>query len=246
MKLTLYLISLEFYCTQRMLHGMELLIFALYGIAITLIIQLLSYRINKLEIKNIIIPIISTCIVLGTVGVIHKNMSDILKYDKEADGVISAGYSTLPLKENDQLLPNMFIEIGEYFNSLPNRKYGIYVPSTFEYNKFTFIKQYLLFSSKKLYLYEPDWVAYTYAKNNADSDKVNWGKNLYQAWFTMGQAYKNQVIVNNSLFSHILNKGNLNYAFFTNKKIVNIFLKNGWKIIVGGKSKGYYLIKRIN
>lgn len=246
MKLTLSLISLEFYCTPRMLHGMELLIFALYGIAIILIIQLLPYRIKKLEIKNIIIPLTSTCIVLGTVGFMNKNMSTILKYHKEADGVISSGYSTLPLRENDQMMPNMFIEIGEYFNSLPNKKYGIYAPSRFKYKGITYTNQYLLFSSKNLYIFEPDWTTYYYDKGKGDRAKEKEILKINIAWVNMKKVTDDLNVNDFTSFKQCLDDVNLNYAFFTNQKIVNLFLKYGWKIVFGGKSKGYWIIKRQN
>lgn len=246
MKLTLSLISLEFYCTPRMLHGMELLIFASYGITIILIIQLIPYKIKKLEIKNIIIPITSTCIVLGTVGFIHKNMSDILKYHKEADGVISVGYSTLPLKENDQMMPNMFIEIGSYFNTLKSEKIAVYSPNVFKYKGVTYTQQYLLFSSKKIEYYQPSWRLVEYIRKNGDKKAMSKVDKANYAWFTFTEFYKTKKIKNLDAFNKYMEWGNLNYAFFTDKERTQILVRNGWKIVCGGDKKGYWVIKRLS
>ena len=246
LKLTLALISLEYYCTPRMLHSMELLIIFVVSVVFISIIECIPIRSKRINVNKICILLVSLSIPLGTISYMNLNMKKILKYNKEADGVISAGYSTLPLTENDQMMPNVFIDTGKYFDSLPNKKYLLYIPKTYYYKNVKYTRQYLLISSKKIAYYEPWWNTYWYDYNHGDREETERILKINNAWWRLDDYLgKRKIVKEYSQIEKYLIKGNLNYAFFTDKKVKDLLVSYNWKVVNGSDKKGYYILKRI-
>lgn len=245
MKLTLSLISLEFYCTPRMLHGMELLIIHLTGIILVLICNLILDKFKKYKFTSFLLPSLSFAIVVSTLIFINTNMNKILKYNKEADGVIKEGYSFLPLTENDKMIPNLFIEVGKYFDNLPGKKYSIYSTNRISYNGLNYTKQYFLISSKKLEYYSPNWTINDLALKKNDIKLAKEIKAIGDAEWRLTDYLTTQKWVKKySECEKYLKKGNLKYAFFTKKRYKDCLVKYNWKVVLGSDKKGYWLLKR--
>ena len=245
MKLTLSLISIEFYCIPRMLNSIELLVLFMVGLCLALLVERAIKKFALINLSKIILPILSMSIVFTTVGYIKVNINKILKYHNNGDGVIREGYSLMPIEENDKMIPNIFLEIGYYFDSLPSQKYTVYSPEYLSYNGLKYTNQYLLFSSKKIENARPDWNVYEYAVKYNDYKTANKIKLQNAAWGAFHDfLHKRSYVKSYSNLNTYLEKGSLNYAIFTDQKIVNYLLQKNWKLKAGSKSKGFWIIKR--
>lgn len=241
MKLTLSLISFDFFCTARMLNSMELLIIFLCGVDIVIILNDIFYKLNKNK-KRIIISFISLSFMIASVSFIFLNIDEILKYHKAADGVIKEGYSFTSLIENDKMEPKFITSVGKYFNALPNSKYRIFSFDYFTYKKLRYEKTCLLFSSKKL-SFCPDWNMLHTAELKGDQQEINKINEVTLAYNDLG-LFLTGSNNNYNYIDGLLKKCKINYAFFTKKAYVKKLCLNGWNIVSGSEKDGYWILKR--
>lgn len=244
-KILLSLVSFEHFETARILHSIILLIIFIFGVDIVFALEWIKRKIDSKYIRMFLLPIVSLCLIVTSIGGTRISKNVISKYTKPGDGLIKEGYSSKTITSNDKMMANMFVEIGDYFNQLPNKKYEVFTFDTLNYRGLSYDKIYLLLCSNKIAYAHPYWVTYNYAVSNKDNktindfkiqDSANWWINEY----LVGKSYRNKY----EFAKDAINKSEIRFAVFTNKKYANALIKHNWKLVCGGQNKGFWIVKR--
>lgn len=218
----LSLISFDFYCTARMLTACLMVTLLVTGIFIIALLK-------QFNIKQHTLVLITSSVFIGMISYININKKEILKYAEPGDAVIRQGYSYKTLTANDKMLAPMFVEVAQYINSLPQKKYAIYSPKSIQYKGMKYSDQNLIMASSKIkHLY------YLVNKNTFESIASN------DAQYVLDAYLKNQCSVEYTL--PFISKAKLHYLFITNKQKKDELCKNGFTVKAGNDEKGYYLL----
>lgn len=244
LKLFLSLISIDFFGTARILNSVILLIIFLSNIVLLYLLDYLFEYIRHSSLKKLCSSLLAFCICISCIVYMNANMKRIITYHKAGDGVIKQGYSTFVIKNNDKMLPQFALDIGEYFKNQKGNKFAVFSESI-NYKNLTYSSTNLLLASSKIMNYYPNSSILETAKKHGDVKKVNEIKYISQAYWWMneflnGKKWKNRY----DLAEPFFRRGKLNYVFFTDAKHKDMLLKNGWKVVVGSNSKKYWLLKR--
>ena len=82
--------------------------------------------------------LISLVLILGCSSFIlyyiHNRYQSVISYTYLGSGITSYGYSTEVVLNNDKMMPDVFVEIGEYFNKLKYDNYRLYAPAVMNYD----------------------------------------------------------------------------------------------------------------
>lgn len=228
----LSLISFDFYCIARMLTGIIIMIVLFSGIA-------LIYAMEYIPHKKIIIPLISSCMLLSSVCIVKFNMTSIKKYVNQGDGMVKEGYSLEPLTANNQFLPKMFAEISNYFEAVPNGKYAVYSENVIKWKGTEYSPIGLLLASKKI-MYSTYGNIYD-NKHDEYMYTMNW-TNYVLNQFVTGEKPEDKYHTYASIYP-FLKKAGLRYILLTRKNVKNEFMKNSWKVVAGSNKDKFWLIK---
>ena len=244
LKLLLPLISIDFFGSARILHSIILLIIFSTGVNLILIINFALRKI-KSNVNQIILCITSCLITIATIGYINCKMSKIIGYHLPGDGITKDGYSSSILLKNDQMIADIFIKAGCYFDSLPNKKYIVYSPEKIKSGKYIYSNQNLLFSSRKIALASINWDMYKTSLKYKDEETAaklqaqnaeNWWLNAYLNGKTTSKNWSTAI--------KFIKEGNVDYAFITQYDQEKKLEKIGWNIVNGSKKDGYWILKR--
>lgn len=227
LKYLMALASFEAYCTARMLTALQMVIILLFGISLVKILEYLPY-------KKIIYPILSLAVIMGNILYVNKNYFLILKYTSDGDAVVNTGFSTDPVLKSKNMIAPIFNEIGDYFNKMPKKKYGLYSSTYFYYKGIKYGNRGFLLTSKNI----RQALNIDQMKRDDQTLKMYWNINA----FTEEKKYKD--FYNNYRSSvYYLKKSDIEYLFTTRLEISKTLNKNGWTIVSGGNNKGYWLLK---
>ena len=241
-RLTLSLISFEYYGTARMLHSMILLVIFMNGVFIELLLNFILRK-TDLSLKySDAIAIIGICIIVGTSSYIVLNEKNIENYNLEGDGIIKSGYSMKPIIENDKMTPEFAVEIGQYFNRLYANKVVVFSFDKLNFHGESYTNQCLLLSSNKIATAAINYDAYKLAIKNKDRVSINEMKLQSDANYLLNQYCKGKIAY--GVGKDKINRSNINYAVFTEERYVNKLLAQKWKIVFGNSKKGYWILKK--
>lgn len=110
----------------RYIASIELLTMVFIGILIVSVLRQIKY-------KQVVLSGLALATVCGTVFYIKRHMYDITRYSAGTTGITYAGYRAgIPFK-NDKMLPDVIVEVGEYFNQLPYGNYRVFAPYYADY-----------------------------------------------------------------------------------------------------------------
>jgi len=88
----------------------------------------------KLKLPFVFTTILSLILTFGMVVFMYSNKDDIKEDTSLSTGISQFGYSIDQLLENDKLVPDIMVEIGEYFDSLEHGSYRLISSHNIPYN----------------------------------------------------------------------------------------------------------------
>lgn len=92
---------------------------------------------------------------MGVISFFFVHINDFVKYDYLASGVCKYGWDfSRVLDVSTKMTPDIFYEIGEYFNQVPYGNYRVFAPSAFEYDGKDTLELGLMMSSNKIQIHE--------------------------------------------------------------------------------------------
>lgn len=222
------------YCIARVLTAIQMIILVLFGV-------LVVYLVQKIKCSKLILPLVSLALAISTICYFKINKKEILKYNENGDSVIEQGYSIAPIVNNSNMLAPVFYEVGNYFNSLPKRKYIMYSENYFKIHNFNYQHIGFQLSSKNI---QDCWNSDNYMGKKQDENNLLRGVydllNLYMNKNPQSEYYHKYDSIKQTI-----DQSKLDYIFTTKKFIKNDLRKHNWKVVLGSKSKGYWLLKRI-
>lgn len=225
--LFLSLISFVFFGTARMLTGSLVLSSILTGI---LIIRILNQLLHNLKCNriDIISGFITLCMVISCVSFIKINKKNILNYTQPGDGIVKEGYSFIPLLCNNAMIPNMFYEVGKYFDNMPDDNYSVIAEENIECKGIRYQRNSLYMSSRKI-------VYNNLNKSYGDENQKFWDSVSYFKGYLENSIYV--------FDKYYFNMAKIQYVFTTRRSVKNNLVLNNFKCVVGGNKKGYWLMK---
>ena len=117
-KLLSIITSYTFYGLLRVMTSILLFTVIYWGILFLTIV-------SRLKRRNVIVPMLEGAIVISLILCIFTNQNKLKKYQLAGQNMTPLGYSIKPLTNNDKMMPDMFIKVGNYINKLPKKKYLI-------------------------------------------------------------------------------------------------------------------------
>lgn len=118
-----------FFVSMRTITSISMMILFFMGV-------LLLYFSEKINISSKVFSYISGIGLISALAFTYLKIDIITYYTYGIpSGMAKSGYTLNPLLDNDQLLPEEIVEIGEYFNNLPYGNYKIMLPIEYEHYK---------------------------------------------------------------------------------------------------------------
>ena len=214
---------------KRFIDSIRTIDFIILGI----IFYSLLRRINKVK----YFAILSVCMCLGVPTYVYTNQEKMYRLSQNfTSGIERPGYNWRLPFQNDQMMPQVTVDVGEYFNNLPKDSYKLLSPTLFEWNGATINCSAFLMISNQLQIVP---VKDYYQGRVIDEER---GISPYQ--FVKLDRFMN----NRESYGNIVNslkKNKIQYVFITNKEVAKSLVKEGHSIVLENKSvsKEYYLIK---
>lgn len=206
----LSLITSNFYGIARELTSILMLLAVFMSI---FVIKLLS----RLPRKKTILSLLSLICVIGTLGYIKENKSNILHYTNIEDNMTKKWYSLKNLTDNDKMLPEISAQVGKYFDRLKGESYYVVCEQDIPYDGTILSDQSILLSSSKIQLFY------------GDTKNVN-------EYLEGKKAYK--------YIKAILDSYRCQYILTTRPKIAKDLTHNGYVYAIKNNQKHYYLMKK--
>lgn len=210
----------QFYGILRIITSVLLIVILYWG--------LLGYLIlNYVKNNQIIIPILSTLLVISSITVIYLNENQIKKYTKEAQSATPLGYSIRTLTDNDKLIPDMVVKVGNYFNKMPYGNYRLLSEGHIPYKNTYIDNESFLLASNRIELFFTS----TDDQTNIDyTEMLNYlkGKTDY------------------SKVERIFKYAKFQYVFTTRMKCKNDLLKHKAEVVIEDTKHHYWLLRLQN
>ncbi len=218
-----------FFGTARIQTAVLTYLVVFFGIACVELIRF-SQEHSVIRFETWLVPVYSFLIFGLVLTTIQIKQPEIITKVEEGDGMVKEGYSFAPITENDQLLPDLFCKIGDYFNQLPGDYYSVAFETNIHYRGYVYSGESILLSSRKVI-------------------RLNMS-NTYKSFYTDGYAnYLWNVIgflegrIPYKQADPYLRESKVNYLFTTNKDIKEILIAKGYKVAFCGNKKDFWLIK---
>lgn len=125
---------------------------SLQYILLVFIAVIAIYLFEKVHIPKfqLIIPIGATCSLAILIGFVFTHLEQMGSYDYAGSGLDKNGYSAKRLFSNQYMVPELVVEIGDYFNSLPYGNYYFVTESTVPYEDTTIDKRVFNMASNRI------------------------------------------------------------------------------------------------
>ena len=216
----MYITNDQFFGILRLLTSILLMIVAFWGIFAVVILE-------KINIKNLLIPILSATMMVTSLTYIYTNKEDIKKYTKEAQSATPLGYSFSTLTNNDKMLPDMIVKVGDYFNKKPYGNYRLLSEGHIPYKNTYIDNESFLLASNRIEL----WFASTDDHTNVDyAEMLNYLKGKVK--------YKD--------VERIFKYAKFKYVFTTRTACKNDLLKHNFKVVLSDKGSHLWLLELQN
>lgn len=171
----------------------------------------------RLPKKKVILSLLALITVISTLGFICENKENILQYTKIEDNMTKKWYSFKILLDNDQMLPEISVEVGRYFNKLKGDHYYVVCEQSIPYEGTILCDQSILLSSSKIQLF--------------------YGDPKYINEYLEGRIAYNYI-------KALLDAYHCQYILTTRPKIAKDLSHNGYYYAIKNNQKHYYLMKK--
>lgn len=132
-----------FFVSMRTIASLQYIILLMIGI-------LFVHLYNRIYSQSIIIDFISVFCIIFIIAFITNHYDKIRNYDYIGSGMIKKGYDfSRVIDFNTTMMPEIYNEIGAYFNHLEYANYKLLAPSTFQYDDtFMYAKGFVITSNR--------------------------------------------------------------------------------------------------
>lgn len=209
-----------FYSGLRIMTSVLLLIIITAGILLISIINAWKTRISQ-----IIIPIISLSLVIGTCTNVYINRKKVVTFTKEAQSATPQGYSLKILTDNDKMLPDMIVNIGNYFNKLPYGNYRLLSEGQIPYKNTYIDNESFLLASNRIELFI----------NGIDTEDGSTDSYWALIKFLRGET-------DYSTAAQTIKQSGIKYVFTTRENCKNELVANKHKVIYYDQKNNAWLI----
>lgn len=209
----------NFFVALRFITSIQLMIVFFVGVCIIKII-------NNLKNKNIILPTFSLTVVLSISCFIYNNKNYIYEQDFLGSGMTKMGYSIDQIFINQEMMPDIMVEVGKYFNNLDYGNYSLVLPAEVPFDNTTIPSSGFLITSNRVEL-----CSHNGCKNmtNEEYSKIN-------------KYFENQIAYEE--VATILQEHEIKYILVTNEKQKQELENNNFNVVLSNRKKNkYYLLK---
>lgn len=208
----------NFFVALRVITSMQLMILVFTGICIVTAVKILFEKIN-------ILVLLSISTLLAVFGYIYINIDYIYEQDFLGSGMTTMGYSINNILRNQEMMPDIMVEVGEYFNSLDYGNYSLILPNEVSVDYATVPSNGFIITSNRIEL-----CSYNGCKNmtNDEYDKVN-------------KYFKKEVPYGTIM--PILKKHEIKYILVTDVEQKKELELNNCEVVKFGNKEDYYLLK---
>lgn len=188
---------------------------------------LFVYFLQRISFRKMLLSLSSVLCMFATVLYIFYNIDDIKKQNWLASGMTEYGYSINSIKKNDEMMPNIMCDVGEYFNEKEYGNYSLLLPATINWDGFPLSTNGFIFASNRIELCIENG-----AKNLSQDD--------LQALYDFLSNNKNYNEIENILFEH-----EIRYILVQDINQKDALIKNGWTLERSSDkiNETYYLLK---
>lgn len=226
----LYLISgCNDFVIKRFIDSIRTIDFVILGILFFALLR----RINKLKYFSVL----SLCMCLGVPSYVYFNQQKMFRVAQNfTSGIERPGYNWKLPFQNDEMMPQVTVDVGNYFNSLSKNSYKLLSSTRFEWNGATINCTAFLMTSNQIQIIPVN----DYYRGRVIDKKR--GLSPYE-FLKLDRFLNNREEYINIVNS--LKKNKIQYVFTTNKVVAKTLLKRGHIIVLDNKNKNeeYYLIK---
>lgn len=206
----------------RFVTSIQMLVLFFSGLLIVYFIQNIKYR-------HIIASIFSITALIIVPLFMIVNIENIKQINWLGSGITAEGYTLDSIRNNDEMMPDIMCEVGEYFNHLPYDNYTLLLPAVVNWDNYHLQTNGFVFASNRIEL-----CTYGGAGDLSQDDLDK----LY-LFLSKENQYENVEL--------IIQNHNIQYILLQNVEQKNVLLKNGWTLELSSDkiNKTYYLLKRI-
>ena len=138
----------QYFVVYRTISSIQYICLLLSAISIILVYLKIS--------KKILFPSVISMICIIAVIVFFRTHSQVfVQYSYNGSGVSKAGWNFKRIFDfNNKMTPEIFYEVGEYFNSLPYGNYRFFAPSVFQFDQVDTLELGFMMSSNRIQIHE--------------------------------------------------------------------------------------------
>lgn len=211
-----------FFVVFRTIASIQYLVVSLGGVLFVYLFE----RMNK---KKLILTVISVCMILGIPTYFIKHRSTIQAQAYLGSGISEYGWSFKRLLNfNEQMTPNIFVKVGDYFNTLEYGNYKLYTPQLIHTDGKKTLDGGFLMTTNRVQVASHDGFDHI-----EDSEYTCLNQFCYKG------------IGNYDEVSAVLQKQGVHYLLVYNKKAKKVLNDNGVKLVLEDteNTNPYYLFK---
>lgn len=217
------------FVVKRYISSIITITFILFGV--------LVYSLLKRFNRNNYIVIFSIIMCLGVPSFVYLNQTSFYRVAAfRPSGIERPGYKWNLAFQNDEMMPEVTTEVGNYFNALSRNSNVLLAPTVFEWNGASVNSSAFLMTSNRVQL-----VPVTEYMQDQVIDKKR-GMSPYQ-FIKLVNFMNNRESYNNVL--SLLKKYKVRYIFVTNKYVANTLIEKGNKLVLSNQdsAKEFYLFE---
>lgn len=185
------------------------------------------WLLNRIISKQILLNMLSVCLLVGVIGYIYTHIDQIKQQNWLASGMTEYGYSIYPLIKNDEMMPSIMCEVGDYFNTKEYGNYPLLVPEVINWDGYPTYANGFVFASNRIELCTNN------GANNLDQNQLDM---LYK-YYSNGCNYSD--------IADILSDHKINYILVQDNDQKEDLLRHGWTLELSSDkiNETYYLLK---
>lgn len=230
LKNSLVLISFTFFNAARLLTSMQLLIAYLFGTALLLLIEFLfKDSLQKSYAGCVVISLLLPALIISFN---IKSQDQLIKYTDPGDSMTKYGYSFEPITANDQMIPEPFVKIGNYFTRNCKAKVNVLCQYKIPINSIHYPMETLLLSSNKIKL----------VPNTLQSENGLTPERASSASFELEMYLEGKRNFEN--IKSLLEQNKIDYILTSNKNIYRQLVNKGYKLKFELKNYDIYIVAK--
>lgn len=230
LKNSLVLISFTFFNAARLLTSMQLLIAYLFGTALLLLIEFLfKDSLQKSYASCVVISLLLPALIISFN---IKSQNQLIKYADPGDSMTKYGYSFEPITANDQMIPEPFVKIGNYFTRNCKTKVNVLCQYKIPIKSISYPMETLLLSSNRIKL----------VSNTLQSENRLTPERASSASFELEMYLEGKRNFEN--IKSLLEQNKIDYILTSNKSIYRQLVNKGYKLKFELKNYDIYIVAK--